>query len=117
MNQIEHNLQCACVNWFRYRYPKLALRLVAVPNGGQRNLVVASKLKREGVTAGVADLVLFAKRGGYGALLLELKTKSGRQSPSQKRWQCDVERDGEYLYRVIRSTDEFIDAVNSYLNL
>ncbi|MGH9837274.1 MAG: hypothetical protein ACREEM_00645 [Blastocatellia bacterium] len=44
-------------------YPVLKL-LYAVPNGGDRNLYVARKLKAEGVMAGVADLCLPAARRG-----------------------------------------------------
>ena len=47
----------------------------AVPNGGGRSVVEASIMKAEGVTAGVADLLLLEARGGWGCLCLEMKTK------------------------------------------
>ena len=53
----EHRLQCSCVSWFNSRYPKLKGLLYAVPNGGRRDKVTASKLKQEGVVAGVCDRV------------------------------------------------------------
>ena len=43
MKEQEHNIQVACVNWFRYQFNNLLI--YAVPNGGQRNAVVAAKLK------------------------------------------------------------------------
>ena len=58
MKDLEHRLQCACVRWFAYQHPELKGTLFAVPNGGQRNALVAAKLKDEGVTAGVADLLV-----------------------------------------------------------
>lgn len=41
----EHDLQVACVEWFRYQYPRLTMRLFAVPNGGYRDRKTACKLK------------------------------------------------------------------------
>ena len=111
----EHRLQVACVRWFRYRYPNLAQRLFAVPNGGRRDSVTGAKLKAEGVLAGVADLILLKSNSSYGALLIEMKTKTGRQSTSQKEWQTDLCKYDEYRYVVCRSLYDFQKAVNSYL--
>lgn len=92
----ESNLQRQCVTWFRLQYPADALMLFAVPNGGGRSVVEASIMKAEGVTAGVADLLLLEARGGWGCLCLELKTKKrgSKQRPSQKAWQTAAERAG-----------------------
>ena len=54
MKDIEHRLQVACVRWFRLQHPNVLI--FAIPNGGQRNVVTAKRLKDEGVVAGVADL-------------------------------------------------------------
>ena len=111
----EHRLQCACVRWFRYQYPEFRSLLFAVPNGGRRDATTAAKLKMEGVVAGVSDLILLVRRGGYGGLLIEMKTDKGRQSPEQKAWQKAVEAEG-YLYKVCRNLDEFIAIITEYLN-
>lgn len=110
----EHRLQCQCVRWFALQYPKLRGRLFAVPNGGKRDVTTAAKLKAEGVVAGVADLILLVRNSKYGALLIEMKTRTGRQSDSQKEWQKIV--GGDYKYVVCRSVEDFINKVNSYLN-
>lgn len=110
----EHRLQCCCVQWFRMQYPKHKHSLFAVPNGGRRDKVTGAKLKAEGVMAGVADLILLMQSKGYGALLIEMKVRGGKQSPSQKKWQKKVEKDG-YRYVVCRSFDEFRNAVEDYL--
>ena len=120
MNQEEHNLQCACVKWFAYQHPELAGLLFAVPNGGARSKATAGKLKAEGVVPGVADLILlvpFHMQGfdAFHALCIELKTKTGRQSPEQVEWQEKVRKKG-YVYVVIRSLDDFIATVEGYLN-
>lgn len=66
------------------RHEPLLELLYAVPNGGQRNKIVASKLKAEGVKPGVPDVCLPVPRHGHGALYLELKReKGGRLSNKQ----------------------------------
>lgn len=111
----EHRLQTACVQWFRYQYPQLAPLLFAVPNGGQRNPKTAARLKEEGVTPGVADLILLHPNSQHGALLIEMKTETGRQQATQKQWQQAVERLG-YQYTVCHSIDEFTDTIHEYFS-
>ena len=115
----EHKLQCACVKWFNLQYPEYRGLLFAVPNGGVRSKATAGKLKAEGVVAGVADLILLVPQCAtpfnlYHGLCIELKTKTGRQSPEQKAWQKKVEDKG-YKYIIVRSFDEFKDEVERYL--
>lgn len=114
MQDAEHRLQCACVRWFRYQYPELSSLLFAVPNGGRRDPVTGARLKAEGVVAGVSDLILFLPSDKHHALCIEMKTPKGRQSPSQKEWQQQVERYG-YRYEVIRDFLEFEKLVKSYI--
>lgn len=111
----EHRLQVACVQWFRYQYPKHAHNLFAVPNGGKRDKVTAAKLKAEGALAGVADLILLMPNNQYHALCIEMKTCTGRQADTQRKWQKLIEQDG-YKYVICRSIDEFILEVSDYIN-
>ena len=111
----EHKIQCACVRWFGFRYPRLKGRLFAVPNGGRRDAVTAARLKAEGVVAGVSDLILLKSNRYYGALLIEMKKKDGYQSPSQKQWQRIICENGEYKYVVCHSVDDFMSEVDDYL--
>ena len=108
---LESGLQKACVQWFSYQYPKLRLVCFAVPNGGKRNTKEAAIMKSEGVTAGVADMLLLTPRGKYGALCIEFKTDDGAQSESQKVWQRAAEENGN-KYVIVRSLEEFIKAKN-----
>ena len=110
----EHQIQCACVRWFRLQYPHLHHNLFAVPNGGRRDEVTAGKLKAEGGLAGVADLILLKSNAEFGALLIEMKTRTGRQRDTQREWQQLIEKDG-YRYVVCRSLDDFMNEVNNYL--
>lgn len=110
----EHRLQCACVRWFRYAYPKLGEVLFAIPNGGRRDVVTGARLKEEGATAGVSDLILLKSNGTYGALCVEMKTPKGNQSPAQKEWQNEVENTGN-KYVVCRSFEEFKREITEYI--
>ena len=115
MRNVEHNIQVSCVQWFRYAHSSLSPLLFAVPNGGQRNVIVAAKLKAEGVLAGVSDLLLLVPNNDYHALCIEMKSAKGRQTENQKAWQKEVEKQG-YKYAVCRSLDEFMNIINNYLN-
>lgn len=115
MNNIESKMQCACVRWFRLAHHRLASLLFAVPNGGARSAITGAILKAEGVTKGVADLLLLVPNASYHGLCIEMKTKRGNQSPSQKAWQSAVEAQG-YKYIVVRSIEQFITDVTRYLD-
>lgn len=110
----EHKLQCACVRWFRLQYPLLANALFAIPNGGSRNKIEANNMKQEGVTAGVADLILLMRNANYGALCIEMKTLKGIQSETQKKWQHLTESLGN-KYVICRSFEEFTKIITDYM--
>lgn len=88
--------------------------MFAVPNGGQRNIQTAARLKAEGVTSGVADLLLLVAKHGFHGLCIEVKTIVGRQSENQKAWQHTIEAQG-YKYEIVRSLDDFADLMRWYL--
>ena len=115
----ESDLQRTCVAWFRGMYPDDAPMLFAVPNGGARSRIEAGIMKAEGVTAGVADLILLEARGGWGALCIEMKTRdksNSRQSASQKTWQAAAERAGN-RYEVVRTFGDFRVLITEYMGL
>ena len=114
----EHDLQVACVAWFRAQYPEDAAMLFAVPNGGSRNAIEAKRLKDEGATAGVSDLLYLEARGGYGALCIETKTRrrGSAQSDRQKEWQRQAEAHGN-KYVVARDLAAFCREIVAYKRL
>lgn len=76
----EHEEQRVLVSWFRQTHR--GVRIFAIPNGGKRSLAAATRLKVEGVSAGVPDLFIPA-----WSLWVEMKrTKGGSLSPEQKDW-------------------------------
>ena len=53
-------------------------------------------MKREGVLAGVSDVMLPVARNGWHGLYVELKVKGGRLSESQKWWMEETTKQGYY---------------------
>ena len=117
-DHLESNIQRQCVSWFRIQFPDKAKLLFAVPNGGARSRAEAGIMMAEGVTAGVADLILLEAHGGYGALCIEMKTKkkSSKQSERQKQW-AEIARRAGNKYSVVKSLEEFIEEVTNYLKM
>lgn len=86
MQMTEHAIQATAVALLRKR----GVTFFAVPNGGLRSKATAAKLWREGVQAGVPDLVVLdpppKSVGQYVGLAIEVKTQSGRPTPQQVEW-------------------------------
>lgn len=114
----EHNLQALCVKWFRIYYKQIAKLLFAVPNGTkygvQNRFAYHNYLQAEGVTPGVADLILLKGNSKYNSLCIELKKGKNKQQQNQIDWQKLVEENGS-LYSVVYNITDFQNLVNDYL--
>lgn len=99
-------MQTALVNELRLTLPKNAFAF-AVPNGGSRHVVEATNLKRQGVVAGIPDLILVYAGKAFG---LELKAKNGRISDSQAQTFPKL-RDAGMRIEVARSRNEAIQHI------
>lgn len=76
----EHEEQVNFVSMFRKLHKDV--KIFAIPNGGQRNIIIAAKLKSEGVSKGVPDLFIPAWN-----LWIEMKReKKSSVSKDQKEW-------------------------------
>ena len=106
---IESHIQIQMVKWFRLQYPYYII--AAIPNGGQRSALEAKIMKGEGVLAGFSDLIVIAKGN---VLFVEVKTKDGKQSDFQMKFQSDVERLG-FQYSICRSLEDFIMTVEKWI--
>jgi hypothetical protein len=116
--ELERRHQVALIKWVRAvkeAYPVLKL-LYAVPNGGDRNIYVARKLKAEGVLAGVADLCLPAGRRGYHGLYLEMKSEEGVATEEQKEFLRGVSGEG-YCAVIAHGVDEARSALEWYIGV
>lgn len=109
----EHQLQSECVKIFHYKYPALQWSFIAIPNGGQRNIIVASKLKKEGVLSGCWDLLLLEPRKGYAGLFLEAKVGRNKLTDNQIAFR-DANKE-KYAFEVFYTTEQFLTAVTNYL--
>lgn len=115
----EHLEQVVVFNWCRanaHRWNGVTGWIYAVPNGGNRHIAVAAKLKAEGVRSGVPDLVLPASVGSYHGAYLEMKKiKGGSVSKNQRLW-LDYLRQNGFATGVANGSREAIDWLTRYLN-
>jgi hypothetical protein len=111
----EHEEQKSVIKWFALQYPAIGARLVAVPNGGARNVIVASKLKAEGVRPGFPDLMLLTPRQGFSGLIIEMKrTKGGSVAPEQADWMEWLAAQG-FKVVVCKGAEVAREAIKAYL--
>lgn len=108
----EHQIQCAVIDFCALK----GIPIFAIPNGGDRHVAVAVKLKKEGVKSGVPDLFIPVIRPKYGGMFLEMKRKGGKLSDVQKFWLNQLEEEG-YRVKVAFSVDEAIKAIEDYTAL
>ena len=95
------------------KIPELG-ELFHVPNGGHRNKIVAARLRREGVKAGIPDIFLLVPKNGYHGLAIELKAKGKKPTKAQEEW---LERLGKrgYLAVICYGFEEARDLILTYL--
>ena len=118
----ESALQKQCVRWFRLKYPKYKMLLVAIPNGArlwgnkEQRYKQWNKLQAEGAVKGASDLMLLIPSGDFAGLAIEMKTKAkhSKQQPAQKAFEEAVIEAG-YGYAIPRTFEQFKKVVKNYL--
>lgn len=75
-----------------------------------KNLLYGVKLKRMGKKAGMGDYLF---EWGTGSGWIEVKTKTGRQSPSQKKFEAECKEWG-IGYEIIRTWEELEAALKKW---
>ena len=106
----EHAEQVTFLAEFKRLYPKI--RIFAIPNGGLRNLIVAQKLKAEGVQKGVPDLFI-----PKWNLWVEMKrTKGGYLSKDQKDWIYYLKSECGHGAIVAKGWEDGINQIISFLD-
>ena len=114
MGESEHNIQAGIVMWARMqRLPSPLCLLHSIPNGGQRHIAVAKKMKAEGQLAGIPDLFLPHAAHVFHGLYIEVKTTKGVLSASQKTIHSLLERHG-YAVEIVRSIEEGVKLLQWY---
>lgn len=106
------------INWATFYakdFPELDL-LYHVPNGGSRNQLEAANLKRQGVKAGVPDLVLPVPRQRFHGLYVEMKWGKNTTTDKQDWWLEQLQQQG-YKTAVCWSADEAMDVIAEYMEI
>ena len=110
----EHDIQAMFFEEALYKYPNETRWMHAIPNGGARNVVVASKMKQEGTKRGIWDVCLPLPRGGYHGLYIEFKFGKGRLTPEQKEFGAYLQDQG-YKTGIAYDVDGAMEILENYL--
>lgn len=118
--EIEGEEQAVVIEGFRSKHPDVGPLLIHIPNGGSRsNAFEGYRLKRQGVRAGVSDLLLPVARGGYFGLWIEFKAappNNAAVTKPQKEWIDEMERQG-YRALVCLGVESALSELDAYLAL
>ena len=111
--------QAALMTELRMRMPDVADLIYHVPNGGHRHVLVAMKLKEQGVVAGIPDLVMTMARGGYFGLYIEFKATPPNDAPISPSQHERIRKlnDQGYLAVVCRGHFDAMEQIRAYLRM
>ena len=120
MKSLEHAEQVSLMQWWSLQCRRFGIpeqMLFAIPNGGQRNIITAKRMKDEGVRAGIPDLFLAVPRGKFHGLFVEMKkTRGGVVSNAQKAC-MQMLSDNGYCVTICHGFMDAQEAVKGYLSL
>lgn len=114
MKNEEDQHQIALMDWVRLR-KDIEPFIFHIPNGGRRNKREAVKLKKMGVKAGVSDLFFAFPSRNFHGLWIELKSKTGKVTASQKEWLEKMEKAG-YAVAVCYGWESAKTVIEAYIN-
>ena len=118
MKSREAQEQAVVISWCemqKSKYPELDM-IFSIPNGGYRNKIEASNLKKTGVKSGVPDLMLAVPKDNYHGLFIEMKWGKNKCTPNQNKWILKLSK-LDYEVKVCYSSMEAIDAIKNYLDI
>lgn len=105
----EHQEQVQLVRWFRASHPSVLI--FAIPNGGYRSRVTASRLKAEGLVRGIPDLYVPA-----WSLWIEMKrSQGGSLSPDQKAMIEYLKSYCKHTVMVAKGANDAIDQIEYFV--
>jgi hypothetical protein len=85
------------------------------PNGGDRDIRVAARLKAQGVRRGVPDLIWMLPACGYYGLAMELKVGKNKATPEQSDWLRWLSDRNYFTCTVYDDPQEAIEILQRYL--
>ena len=116
MKHQEDDEQQALFEWAGY-VPELRW-MFAIPNGGKRNIREAARFKKQGVKAGVSDVVQPLPRGKYCGLYIEMKRSTGQThvTAAQNDF-ITAMREAGYKAVICHGFEEAKSTIEDYLKL
>jgi len=115
----EHDHQVSLFDWRDHigvrEFPELEW-MFAIPNGGHRKISVARRLKREGVKAGVLDVLIPIPRGNYIGMWIEMKFGKNKLTKEQAAF-MEKMRDFGYHCAVAYVVDDAVKEVRNYMQM
>lgn len=110
----ESNEQIAAMDWLRAQYPHIAEHTMHIGNERKSSYYMGYIMKRMGVLKGASDLFMAWPSGGFHGLFIEVKSLTGRPSPSQKEFLERMSLVG-YKTAICYGAEEVISTMNEYI--
>ena len=117
----EYEIHCQIVEWLNFSLPKNSL-LHHSSNEGKHHVAFRAKQKKLGMQAGWPDLEIFVASTNFyvgkkaAPIFLEVKSKKGRLSDSQKAIKERLE-DLNVYYFIVRSVEDTFNSLVSLIAL
>jgi hypothetical protein len=110
----EHTVQTRLLSILDYA-ARTDIYWFAIPNAGRRGFQTASRLKAEGMKAGVADLCFLfpVDEGAGGVAFLEMKTIGGSLSVAQMGFRAICRRLG-IRWETAKTLEEALDVMRAW---
>jgi hypothetical protein len=106
MKYEEHKIQQACINWFKYIYPKYRGVIFHIANERKQSARAGGRLKSIGQLSGVADVFISVPNEKYHGYYIEFKSSKGKQTENQNIFQDNVCR-LNYKYDLVNNFNDF----------
>ena len=97
------------------KWPELKF-MFAIPNGGSRHKIEAANLKKQGVKAGVPDVMLPVPRHGYHGLYIEMKRRRGGTLSRDQKTYIAFLREQGYKVEKCNGFHEAADVIEDYMS-
>lgn len=117
---LEWEVQKTVLEWaelIKYKAKRLSDYLHHSPNGGDRNIIEATKFKSMGVKAGYPDLILDIARQGYHGLRIELKRSENEKASDEQKERLEMLNEEGYLAVTCKGVDQTIKVISDYMEL
>ena len=111
----ESSEQIRFVNRVRQFYPDVLI--FAIPNGGGRSPMEATKLKEEGVLAGVPDLFVAHPIGIWHGAFFEMKKAKGGRVSKEQEAMLDRLHGLRYAAYLCHGCDEAWECFEDYMSV